>query len=89
MASLAYALEVSFQEFGAANLKAFLDDLGCKLIHAVFGSIAEHMVDGTATILGSSVLTNMLDAPVAKLTMSHDVDVVKHLVDTGALFPLV
>ena len=32
------------------------------------------------------MLTDMLDAPVAKLTMSDDIDTCEHFVDAGTLF---
>lgn len=43
------------------------------------------MIDCTAPIGGSTVLTDVLDAPVAELTMSHDIDVEKDFLDAGTL----
>ena len=43
------------------------------------------MVDGTVAISRGSVLADVLDAPVAELTMRDYVDAGKNLVDAGAL----
>lgn len=83
--SFADPLEIAFKELGAANLQALLDDLGGELVHAVLGSVAEHMIDSAAAILRGAMLANMLDAPVAELAMSYDVDVGQYFVDAGTL----
>ena len=44
------------------------------------------MVDGTATVSWKSVLTDVLDAPIPKLTMCNDVDTAQDLIDTRSLF---
>jgi hypothetical protein len=43
------------------------------------------MVDGTAAILRSTMLADVLDAPVAKLAMGDNVNVGKDLLNAGAL----
>lgn len=43
------------------------------------------MVDGTAAVLRSAVLTDVLDAPVAKLAMGDNVNVGKDLLNAGTL----
>jgi hypothetical protein len=43
------------------------------------------MINGTAPVSRSSVLTNMLDAPVTELTMGDDVNIGEDLLDTMAL----
>ena len=43
------------------------------------------MVDGTAAVSGSTMLTNVLDAPIAKLAMRNDIDASKDFVDAGTL----
>jgi hypothetical protein len=78
-------VEISFKEFGAPNLEAFLNYLRGKLIHTILCRIANDMVDSTAAIGGESMLTNMLNAPVAKLAMRNKINASKDFVDTGTL----
>jgi hypothetical protein len=84
-ATLAHTLQVSVKELGVTNLETLLDDLGGILIHAVLGGEAEDVVDGTTTIGGSPMLTDMLDAPVAKLTVSDDIDAGEDFVNAWTL----
>lgn len=46
------------------------------------------MIDSTATISGRTMLANMLDAPVAELTVGDDIYAGEHLVDAGTLMPV-
>ena len=55
------------------------------MVHAILCSIAEDMVNGAASISWCSVLADMLNAPVAKLTVSDDVDTVQDLSDARTL----
>lgn len=84
---LTNTIQVAAQEFGATDLEALLNDLGSKLVHRVLRGISNHMIDGTATVCRSAVLTNVLDAPIAELTVSHNVDVQKDFLDAGTLLP--
>ena len=84
--SFADPFEIPAQEFITANLEALLDDFGGELVHAVLSSIAQNMFYGTATVGWCAMLADMLDAPIAKLAMSDDVDVVKHLIQTRTLW---
>lgn len=84
--ALADAVEVPAQKLGASNLEALLNNLGGKLISAVLGSVANDVVHGAALVRRSPMLANVLDAPVAKLPMGHNVNVGKDLFDAGALF---
>lgn len=43
------------------------------------------MIDGTASISRCSMLTDMLDAPVAELTVSDNVNTCKDLINAGTL----
>jgi hypothetical protein len=43
------------------------------------------MVNGSAAISWSTVLANVLNAPVAKLAMSNDIDACKDLFNAGTL----
>lgn len=89
VATLADTIEVATQELRAADLEALLDNLGCELISAILGGIANDVVDGAATVGRGTVLADVLDAPVAELAMGNDVDVGKDLLDAGALLSLV
>ena len=84
-AALADAVEIPSKKLGTSNLETLLHNLGCKLIHAVLGSIADDVVNRATTIRRGSMFTDVLDAPVAKLAMSHDVDVREDLFDAGTL----
>ena len=83
--TLADAVEVALEELRTTNLQTLLNDLRGKLVHAVLGRIADDMVDGTAAILRSTMLADVLDAPVAKLAMGDNVNVGKDLLNAGAL----
>lgn len=84
-ASLTDAIQVSAQEFGPANFQAFLNNLGSELIHRVLRGISNDMIDGTAPVSRSAVLTDVLDAPITELTMGHNVNVEQDLLDAGTL----
>jgi hypothetical protein len=43
------------------------------------------MVDSTVTISRSAVLADVLDAPVAELSVGDDINTGENFVDTGAL----
>lgn len=43
------------------------------------------MVDGAASVGRCAVFADMLNAPIAELTMSHDIDACKYFLDTRAL----
>jgi hypothetical protein len=43
------------------------------------------MVNGTATVRRSTVLADVLDTPVAELTMCNDVDVLQNLFNASTL----
>lgn len=84
-AAFADPFKVAVKELIAANLEAFLNDFGGVLIHTVFGSKAEDMANSTATISWSTMLADVLDTPVAKLTVRDDINASKNLVDAGTL----
>lgn len=86
--TLANTIKVPAKELGTANLQAFLDDLGGKLINAVLCGIPNDVVDGPAAVSWGTMLTDMLDAPVAELTVSNNVDVGQNLFDARALHVL-
>ena len=84
-AAFADPFKVAVKELIATNLEAFLNDFRGVLIHTVLGSKAENMANSTATISRSTVLADVLDTPVAKLTVRDDINASKNLVDTGTL----
>lgn len=83
--SLTNSIKIAAEELGATNLETLLDNLGSKLIHGILSSVSNNMINGTAPVSRSSVLTNMLDAPVTELTMGDDVNIGEDLLDTMAL----
>ena len=84
-AALAYALEVAVEELAATNLEALLNHLGSILIHAVFGSKAEDVVDGSVAVRSGPVLADVLDAPIAELAVRDDINACKDFIDAGPL----
>jgi len=84
-ASFADTIEISAEKFDTTNLKALLDNLGGKLIHAVFRCVSDDVVNSTAAISWGTMLADMLDAPVAKLTMSDDINAGENFLNTWTL----
>lgn len=83
--TLADSVKVTAKKLGTSDLEALLDHLGSELIHGVLCSVTNDMVDGTAAVGRGTVFADMLDAPVAKLAVSHDVDVGKDFFNAWAL----
>ena len=83
--TLAHTIEVSAEKLRATNLQTLLDNLGGKLVHAVFSRVPNHMVDGAAAVSRGAMLADVLDAPVSKLAMRNNVDVGQDFLDTGTL----
>lgn len=83
--TLADSVKISAKKLRASDLEAFLNDLGRELIHGVLRSIPNDMVNGTAAVRRGTMFANMLDAPVAKLAVRHDVDVGEDFLNTWAL----
>lgn len=86
--ALANPVEVAAEELRPTNLEALLDDLGGKLIGAVLGSVADDMVNRSASISRCAVFAYVLNAPVTELAMGYDIDVGKHFLNTRALWSL-
>lgn len=84
--TLAHAVEVAGQEIDATDLETLFHNLGGVLIHAVLGCESDDMINRTASILWSTMLAYVLNAPVAKLAMGDDVDAGKDLFDAGPLW---
>lgn len=85
-AALTDAIQVSTEELRSANLQTLLDHLGGELIRAVFGGVSNNVIDGTAAVGGGSMLANVLDAPVAKLSVGNNVNVGEDFLDAGSLW---
>lgn len=83
--TLTDTIEVAAQEINTSNLEALLNNLGGKLISAVLGGIADDMVNSTAAVGWSTVFADMLDAPVAELAMSDDVNAGKNFLNAWTL----
>lgn len=83
--TLADSVKVAAEKLGASDLEAFLNDLGSELIHGVLRSVPNDMIDRTAAVRRGTMFANVLDAPVAKLAVRHDVDVGKDFLDARAL----
>ena len=71
----ANAAKIAIKEFGPSYLQAFLNDFGGELIDAVVNRPMENMLNGTALIVGSTMLTDMLDTPIPKLAMGKGVNI--------------
>ena len=74
-ATLADSIEISAQKIPSANLETLLYHFGSELIGAVLRCVPDYMIDGSASVWRSSVFTDVLNAPVAKLTMGDNVDI--------------
>lgn len=72
-------------ELCAANLEAFFHNLRCKLIHAVIHSPAKNMLNSSALVVGSTVLADVLNAPIPELTMSKYIDLRQYFFDCRSL----
>jgi len=83
--TLTDTIKVAAEEVDTTNLEALLNDLRCKLVHAVLRGIANNMVDGSAAISWGTMLTDMLDAPVAKLAMSNNINALQDFLNARAL----
>lgn len=83
--AFADTIKIAAEEVGTTNLEALLNNLGGELIHAVLRGISDDMVNGSAAISWGAVLADMLDAPIAELTMSNDINAGKDLFDAWAL----
>lgn len=84
-ATFADTIKVATQKLSASDLETFLDNFGGELIGAVLCRVPNHMVNSSASVGRSTVLAYVLNAPVSKLAMSHDIDVGKDLFNARAL----
>ena len=77
--------EVAFKELDTANLQAFFDNLGSKLIDAVAVRITEDMVNHSPLVWRRAMLAEMLNAPIPKLSVRNEIYVVDDFFDGRAL----
>lgn len=83
--TFADAIEVAPEKLGSSNLETFLNDFGCKLIGTVLSCVPNDMIDSAASVRRSAMFTNMLNAPVSKLTVRHNVNVGKYFFNARSL----
>jgi hypothetical protein len=86
MTTLTDTIKVSSKEVGAPDFQTFLDNLGCELVHTIFRCISDDMIDRTTAVSRSTVFTDMLDAPVAELTVSDNINASEDLFNAWALY---
>lgn len=85
VAAFANTIKISTKKFHSANLEAFFNNFGGKLVHAILRCIANDVVNGAAAVNWYSMLANVLDAPISKLAVSNDVDTSKNFFDAWSL----
>lgn len=83
--AFANPIKVAAKKIRAANFQTFLNNLGGELVHAVLSCIPDDVVDGTASVGRGTMLADVLNTPVAKLTMGNNINVGKDLLNTGPL----
>lgn len=86
MATFANSIKVTTKKVNSTNLKTLLDNLRRELIHAIFRSISDNMVNCSATISWCSMFADMLNTPIAKLTMGNDVDTSEDFLNARTLW---
>jgi hypothetical protein len=85
LAAFADTLKIPIEEIVTTNLQALLNDLRGVLIHAILCGKTKDVIDSTASISWRSVFADVLDAPVAELSMGNHIDTSKNLVDARTL----
>jgi len=85
MATFTDSVKVPTEEINPTDFQTLFNNFGGKLIHAVFGSISNNMINCPTAIGWCAMLTNVLNAPIAKLSVSDNVNACKHLLDTWTL----
>lgn len=83
--TLAHSVQVSAQKISPTNLQTLLNHLRGKLIGTVLGSVSNYMVNGPTAVRRRTVLANVLDAPVSKLAVGHNIDIGKHFFNARPL----
>ena len=83
--ALAHTIKVAIEKLWPADLEALLNHLGRELVRAIFGRITDDMVDRTASVTWGSMFADVLNAPVAKLTVGYNVNIGENLLNAGSL----
>lgn len=84
-APLTNSVKISAEKLSIPNFEALLHYLGGKLVGAIFCSIPNNVIDGSAAVRRGPMFAYMLDAPVSKLAVSHNVNVGEDFFDTRTL----
>lgn len=77
--------KVTIHELDPTDLETLLYNFGSKLIDAVAVGVGENVVNDTAFVGWGTMLAQMLDAPVAELTMGDEVDACNDFLNGGTL----
>lgn len=78
--------KITIQKFRTSNLEAFFNNFGSKLVNAVVVGVGQDVVNDTALVWRGAVLAQMLNAPVAELSMGNEVNVGDDFFDGRAFF---
>ena len=85
LASLADPLKIAIKELITTDLETFFNHLGSILVRAILGSKSKNVVNCPATIRRRSMLTDVLNAPIAELSVGDDIDASEYFIDAGTL----
>lgn len=77
--------KVPLEKFDTTDLEALLHNLGSKLVNAVAVRVHEDVVNDTTLVRRGTMLAEVLDAPIAELTMSDQIDVGNDFLDGRTL----
>lgn len=77
--------KITVKELSTTNFKTFFNNLRSELVHAIISGPHEDMLDGTVLVMWSSVLTDVLDAPIAKLAVGEEINFCKNFLNSRAL----
>ena len=78
-------IEITIKKLNATNLEALLDDLGGILVDAVAISVDENVVNDPTLVGRSTVLAQVLDAPITELAMGNEINVRDDFFNSGTL----
>lgn len=79
------SIKIPSEELRASNLQAFLNYLRGILVRAVLRRKPDNVINSSTSIARGTMLTNVLDTPIAKLAVSDDVDIGKDFLNAWAL----
>lgn len=78
--------EVAVHELGTTNLQALLDNLGGELVDAIAIGLGQDVVNDSSLVSRRSMLAQVLDAPIAELSMGDEINVGNDFVDGRSLY---